>query len=58
MIRLLTAMAVLTLLANCGADGEPIQPKFKAGIGLSPNGVNLRGGVNLRQGPFSINLGV
>lgn len=58
-MKLTRAMALLlglSVLAACGADGEPIQPSLNAGIGISPSGISPRLGIGLGKGPLSIGL--
>ena len=47
----------LLTLAGCGADGEPVQPTFSAGIGIGSGGVRLGGAVGVSTGPLNISLG-
>lgn len=55
--RGILTLAVLTLLAACGVDGEPVQPTLNAGVGISSSGVTPYGGVGLQTGPLSLFLG-
>lgn len=48
----------LTVLAACGADGEPVQPTRDATITLSDSGVSGTARVALSQGPVSVTLGL
>lgn len=59
MIRTKAVLAgvILTVLAGCGADGEPVQPSATAGVTVSNDGVRVGGGVGLSKGPLSIVLG-
>ena len=57
-MRLPLIISAALLLAGCGADGEPAQPSAHANVTLNQNGVNVGTTLALRQGPFSVNLGV
>lgn len=52
------AVAVALSVAACGADGEPVQPTGGAIVTLSSSGIGLGTHVGLRQGPFSVGLGL
>jgi hypothetical protein len=58
MRKLFMALATLTALSACGADGEPVQPSLNAGIGVSNSGVHVGGSVGVRKGPLGIYLGL
>ena len=55
--RAMLTMFVLSVLAACGADGEPVQPTLNAGVWAGSGGVNVGGAVGLSQGPVSLFLG-
>lgn len=55
--KAIAASVILTVLAGCGADGEPVQPSATAGVSVSTSGVHVGGGVGLHKGPLSIMLG-
>lgn len=57
MRRGIIVIAVLGLAA-CGADGEPVHPTRDATITLSDTGVSARTRFGVRQGPFSVSLGL
>ena len=50
-------LVVLSALAACGADGEPVQPTMTAGLTVGSGGVRVGGGVGVSQGPISLMLG-
>ena len=50
-------LVVLSALAACGADGEPVQPTMNAGLTVGAGGVRVGGGVGVSQGPISLMLG-
>lgn len=53
------AMTVVALgVAACGTDGEPVQPTASTNVTLASSGVYVGTNVGVRQGPFSINLGL
>ncbi|MFC3613072.1 hypothetical protein ACFORG_04805 [Lutimaribacter marinistellae] len=56
-VRLLIVIAFATVLAGCGADGEPVQPTFSGGVGVGSSGVHGYGGVGLNKGPLNVWLG-
>ncbi len=58
MKRYAIALATLVALANCGADGEPVQPNLNATVSVTPSGVNSAAGIDLRKGPLTLNLGI
>ncbi len=58
MNRILAVMLSLSVLAACGADGEPVQPTVSGGVSVSRSGVHATGGVGLNRGPFSVFLGL
>ncbi len=51
-------LGLLTLLAACGADGEPIQPTANVAIGVGKGGVYGRARVGVSQGPVSVTVGL
>ena len=52
----LAILPILTLLAACGVDGEPIQPALNTSIGIGPGGVHTSTSVSARKGPLSVGL--
>ncbi|OWU79040.1 hypothetical protein [Phaeobacter sp. 22II1-1F12B] len=56
--RTLAVLLSLSILAACGADGEPVQPTVSGGVSVSRSGVHATGGVGLNRGPFSVFLGL
>lgn len=53
MTRIPAALALVALLAACGADGEPVQPRLtgKTSIGVNSNsGVYSRNSVGIEIG--------
>jgi len=57
-MRVALALMFLAALAACGADGEPVTPTRDATITVSDHGVSAHTSVGVRQGPFSVNLGL
>ncbi len=57
-MKRLFAILVLTALAGCGADGDPIQPSMNTNVGIGSNGVSASTGVNLKKGPISVGVGL
>jgi hypothetical protein len=57
-MKWLLIAALLTGLAACGADGEPVQPTRDATITISDSGVSGIARLGLRQGPVAISLGL
>lgn len=52
------AFGVLTSLAACGVDGEPVKPTLNAGVSIGSGGVSQNVSVGARKGPFSVNWGL
>ena len=57
-MKRLCAILALSVLAACGADGEPIQPSMNTNVGVGQNGVSASTGVTVRKGPFSVGWGL
>ena len=57
MTRILATLAALSLLAACGADGEPAQPTANIGVGVSTSGAYASTSVGVRKGPWNISIG-
>ncbi len=51
------AVLSLTVLAGCGADGEPVTPTLNATVGIGPGGVGTYGALGLHRGPVSVFFG-
>ncbi|MEP5728455.1 MAG: hypothetical protein ABJL67_03665 [Sulfitobacter sp.] len=51
-------LLVLTGMAGCGADGEPVQPTRAASILITENGISGGARLGLNQGPISVSLGL
>lgn len=58
MTRILATLALVGSLSACGADGEPVQPTFSAGVGVSPSGVRVGGNLGLKLGSVPVTVGV
>ena len=54
MIRISAALAMLTLLAACGADGDPIRPSLNSTLSVTPSGVSLGTSLGVSKGPVSL----
>jgi ABC-type glycerol-3-phosphate transport system substrate-binding protein len=54
----LMALAALSVLAACGADGEPVQPTMNSTITLSDSGVGANTSIAVNRGPVTIGLGL
>ena len=52
------ALATLTLLAACGADGEPVPPTRDATITISDHGVSAQTRWGFNRGPLAVSLGL
>ena len=52
------ALVCLIALANCGADGEPVQPSVNTSVSAGSNGVSARTGVTVKKGLFSLGWGI
>jgi hypothetical protein len=50
-------LALVALLAGCGADGEPVQPQASATISAGSGGVYAQGKVGIKRGPLTATLG-
>lgn len=58
MTRLLVVLGLMFGLASCGADGEPIKPTTRIGVGVTNSGVSANGSVGLDAGPVKVNVGL
>lgn len=50
-------LALLTL-ASCGADGDPIRPKYNANVSVGTGGVKTNVGVSVSKGPVTVGVGL
>ncbi|THH36049.1 hypothetical protein E4Z66_13370 [Aliishimia ponticola] len=57
MTRLALALATVSLIAACGADGDPVKPTANLNVGVSTGGVHAGGSVGVRKGPWNLSLG-
>ncbi|MEO0370161.1 MAG: hypothetical protein AAF231_01770 [Pseudomonadota bacterium] len=57
MTRILAFVSV-TLLAACGADGDPVTPTMNTNIGIGSNGVSVGTSVGMKKGPVSVGVGL
>lgn len=57
-MRVIAVLALITGLAACGADGEPVQPTVNTGVVLSSSGAHVGTNVGLHRGPVSVNIGL
>ncbi|HAR53846.1 MULTISPECIES: hypothetical protein [Roseovarius] len=57
-MRALGLLALLTSLAACGADGEPVRPGINATIGVGSGGVHGATEVTASRGNWSFGLGL
>ena len=51
-------IALCSLVAACGVDGEPITPTLAANVGVGSSGVSSNVGVGMNKGPFSVFWGL
>lgn len=58
MTRILAALAMMTALTSCGADGEPIQPTANLGVNIGSSGIHPSGSVGMRKGRVAVNVGL
>jgi hypothetical protein len=58
MKKIVVILGVVGLLSACGADGDPVQPTFSAGVGLSPSGVRVGGQMGVKLGPVPVTVGL
>ena len=58
MIRFLSILFSVGLLAGCGVDGEPLQPSVNAGVSVTPDGAYPSASVGVSTGPLSVFLGL
>ena len=58
MTRLAAALMSLSLLAACGADGEPVRPSLNAGVGISNKGVSVGATAGVSAGPVRVSVGI
>lgn len=57
-MKRLVAVLLLSALAGCGADGEPIRPTAQANVGVGSHGVSGSVGTTLTRSNISFGLGV
>ncbi|MEM8979415.1 MAG: hypothetical protein AAGD04_08015 [Pseudomonadota bacterium] len=57
-MRFLSALAIMGLLAACGADGAPVRPSANVSIGVGPNGVTVTPRATVRKGNVSVGVGL
>ena len=55
-MRPLLALAVLSLLAACGADGPPIRPTANIGAAIGPDGITPYASAGVTNGFLSLGL--
>ncbi len=55
-MKRLAALGLMTLLAACGADGEPVRPKMDANLSIGTSGV--RAATGIRLGPVRVGVGL
>jgi len=56
-MKYLTILACLVLV-GCGADGEPVKPTAKLGIGVGSNGLSTALRLGTKAGPGSVSVGL
>jgi len=57
-MRVFFALILLSTIAACGADGEPVRPSVNAGVSITPSGVNPSVSVGTRVGPVGVSIGL
>ena len=57
-MRVLCLLSLLSVLAACGVDGEPIRPSVSGAVTINSGGVYPSVGVGVNQGPISVFLGL
>ena len=57
MPRLILSLALCGVLAACGADGEPVQPRADVDVTLTNNGVRTGARVGASGGWWNVSLG-
>ena len=55
---LAAALAALTTLAACGADGPPFVPTGSASVGIGTGGVSTGATLGATNGTFTIGVGI
>lgn len=58
-MRVVMIVLGLTLLAGCGADGEPAkpEPRIGANVSVGPSGVRVNTTAGVRVGNVTVNAG-
>ena len=56
-MRHLLACLVLSTLAACGVDGEPVRPSMEANVGAGSRGMSGNVGTTLISGNMSVHVG-
>lgn len=56
MLRFLAVGLSFTMLAGCGADGEPVRPTASGSVTVTPSGVSTGATVGVVKGPVSIGI--
>lgn len=56
-MKKLATIAALTLMAACGAEGDPMQPSVGLGFGIGPGGISVRPNVSVTDGTARVSAG-
>ncbi len=56
-MRQLLIVGAVTLLAGCGADGEPIRPSYNGTISAGSDGVSAGIGTSIMRGNVRVVMG-
>mgnify|MGYP005989689621 CR=1 FL=1 len=56
MIKLAMALGLCALLAACGAEGDPLRPKARVGLGVGTNGASSSIGLGIENSNLSLGL--
>jgi len=57
-MKALYALPLITLLAACGADGEPVRPSVSTTVGVGDSGVHTSTSVSATSGNVSVTVGL
>ena len=57
-LGILPIVALLALLAACGADGDPVRPSISTTVGVGSSGVHTSTSVSASKGNVSVAVGL